>query len=30
LQHYRSEVSQFLGNGLERWLMFRHPRFPVC
>ena len=30
-QHYRfSEVLQFLGNGLVRWLMFRHPRFPVC
>jgi hypothetical protein len=31
LQHYHfSEVFQFLGNGLVRWLMFRHPRFPVC
>jgi hypothetical protein len=27
---FRSEVLQFLGNGLVRWLMFRHPRFPVC
>jgi hypothetical protein len=26
----REEVLQFLGNGLVRWLMFRHPRFPVC